>query len=149
MNYIKQDITKVTSGLIMHGVNCMGAMHSGVALAIKTKWPMIYDIFKTMPIGRDMLGQTHMISITDDLYVANCYTQLNYGYDKTVRYASIDAVQECIEACFLFAEANKFDISTPRIASDRGGLSWGDEVQPIFFTLNKQYIDVTVNVYYI
>lgn len=151
MKYIKQDITEVTSGLIIHGVNCLHKMGSGVALAIRNKWPDIYEIYMSMPSGREMLGQTHIMCVGDHpetLYVANCYTQLNYGYDG-VKYADIDAVEECMRSCFIFAEANDFDINTPRIASDRGGLDWDTEVEPIFIALNNEYPDVNVNVYYI
>ena len=155
MKYIKQNITEVETGLIMHGVNCLHKMGSGVALAIRKKWPDVYDIYMRMPSGREMLGQTHMICVKDrmiggpeGLYIANCYTQLNYGYDG-VKYADIDAVGACVRECFAFADANGFDINTPRIASDRGGLDWTTEVEPIFIVLNTEYPDVNVNVYYI
>lgn len=148
MKYIKQDITTVTSGLIMHGVNCLHAMGSGVALAIKTKWPIVYENYMNMPSGKDVLGVTHIMSVSEGLYVANCYTQLNYGYDGS-KYADVDALRDCIKDCFVFASANEFDINTPRIASDRGGLDWDWEVAPLFSMLNIEYPDVNVNVYHI
>jgi O-acetyl-ADP-ribose deacetylase (regulator of RNase III) len=81
MKVINENITTVTRGLIVHGVNCMGEMNSGVALALKEKWPEVYDLYIKMPTGKDMLGTTHVIRLGAGLYVANCYTQFQYGYD--------------------------------------------------------------------
>jgi O-acetyl-ADP-ribose deacetylase (regulator of RNase III) len=148
INYIKNDITKLSTGLIIHGVNCLGIMGSGVALAIKNKWPSVYKCYKQMPTGKQMLGQTHIISITNDLYIANCYTQLNFG-NTNKKYADINAVEECLSTCFNFADINKLKLCSPKIASDRGGLDWEREVKPIFLRLNNEYNNVEVAIYYI
>ena len=148
MIYMNQNITEVTSGLIIHGVNCLHKMGSGVALAIKNKWPIVYESYMNMPSGAEMLGQTHIISVAEGLYVANCYTQLNYGYDG-VKYANIDAVKECVRSCYNFADSNGYTLSTPLIGSDRGGLDWDTEVEPIFLALNIEYPDTEINVYHI
>ena len=46
MDFIQKDITTERHGLIIHGVNCQGVMGSGVALAIRNKWPVVYDEYK-------------------------------------------------------------------------------------------------------
>jgi O-acetyl-ADP-ribose deacetylase (regulator of RNase III) len=152
MKYVKQDITTLSYGLIVHGVNCLGVMGSGVALAIRNKWPIVYEKYKEMPTGKDMLGQTHIIYVSGDfgeeLYVANCYTQLNFG-SKPIKYASLDAVEKCLESCFAFADLHNLPICSAKIASLRGGLSWENEVEPIFLKLNNVYSDVNVTIYYI
>lgn len=48
MKYIKKDITTVNWGIIAHGVNCRGRMSSGVAAAIRSKWPIVYDKYREM-----------------------------------------------------------------------------------------------------
>lgn len=121
-------------------------MGSGVALAIKNKWPIVYESYMDMPSGKEMLGQTHIIHVAEGLYVANCYTQLNYGYDR-VKYADVDSVKECVRSCYNFADSNEYTISTPLIGSDRGGLDWDTEVEPIFLALNIEYPDMKINVY--
>lgn len=148
MRQVNQDITSVTHGLVVHGVNCMGAMNSGVALAIRTKWPEVYDIYKEMPVGNEMLGTTHMINLGQDLYVANCYTQFQFGYDGG-KYADIEAVEKCLTDCFAFADIHQLPICSAKIASDRGGLDWTTEVEPIFKRLNSEYSDTPVTIYYI
>ena len=49
MQIIEGDITLESSGLIIQGVNCQGAMGSGIALAIKNRWPEVYDAYKSHP----------------------------------------------------------------------------------------------------
>ena len=148
MNYINQDITEVITGIIMHGVNCMGEMNTGVADAIRRKWPDVYNCYRSMPTGKNMLGTTHLIRVGVGLYVANCYTQFQYGYDGS-RYANIEAVDECLQDCYNFAEIHKLPLCSVKIASDRGGLDWDTEIEPIFARLNSEYESVDVSIYYI
>lgn len=147
MKYIKQDITTVEHGIIVHGVNCLGVMGAGVALAIRYKWPEVYKRYKNMPTGKDMLGTTHIICVAENLYVANCYTQVNFGSDKNYRYADINSVEKCLSDCYSFAKVNELPICSVKIASLRGGLNWETEVEPIFSKLNMEYTDVNVTIY--
>lgn len=146
MKYKVQDITTVEDGLVIHGVNCLGVMGSGVALAIRNKWPTVYSSYKTMPTGKESLGVTQIVTVTPDLYVANCFTQLNFGNDGR-RYASLEAVDECLAECFDFAQISDLHIRTPKIASDRGGLDWESEVKPLFDKYMKMYKNVKVTLY--
>lgn len=43
---VEGDITDITEGLIVHQTNVNGAMGAGVALAIKKKWPLVYDEYR-------------------------------------------------------------------------------------------------------
>lgn len=43
---IEGDITDVTEGLIVHSCNTNGIFGAGVALAIKKKWPVVYEDYK-------------------------------------------------------------------------------------------------------
>lgn len=43
---ILKDITTVTRGIIIHGCNAQGVMGSGVALALKNKWPEIFGPYQ-------------------------------------------------------------------------------------------------------
>jgi O-acetyl-ADP-ribose deacetylase (regulator of RNase III) len=146
MKFVNQDITTVERGIVVHGVNCMGEMNSGVALAVKEKWPEVYNIYVEMPTGKDMLGTTHMIGVGAELYVANCYTQFQFGYDGGL-YADLESVEKCLTDCFAFADAHELPICAATIGSGRGGLDWDKEVEPIFIRLNRQYSDVPVTIY--
>lgn len=148
INYINEDITTVTEGVIIHGVNCQGVMGAGAALAIRNKWPIVYDIYRRGPKGKDMLGVTHFIGITEKLYVGNCYTQFSFGrHNKPA--ADIAAVKKCVAESYSFAHSMNMPLNTVKLASDLGGLSWSDDVEPIFQELIEEYPDTEVNVYYI
>lgn len=140
------DITKITSGIVAHGVNCQGVMGGGAALAIRNRWPAVYDAYKRMmkdisPGGRrNLLGNCHIIRVNDGLYVANCYTQEFYGGDGA-RYADPNAVRTALEFVFSNADAMELTVHAVKIASDLGGLDWNTEVLPIFEDLNSEYND--------
>jgi O-acetyl-ADP-ribose deacetylase (regulator of RNase III) len=146
MKYIQGDITEQTSGLIIHGVNCQGKMGSGVALAIKTKWPCIYDFYMAHTQGRDALGQIQVIPIEEGLFVANCWTQEFYGSDGK-QYAERSAVRRCLFEAFQFCEDNELVLKTPKIAAGLAGLDWETDVVPLFEMVQTFYPSVEVEVY--
>lgn len=142
---IKEDITTVKRGIIPHGVNCQGRMASGVAKAIKEKWPKVYDRFMKAEIGKEMLGKVDLVYIENDLVLVNCYTQEFYGRDGK-RYASLEAVQEALSSVFTIAAFRQLPVCMPKIGCGLGGLSWKKEVLPIVAELAANY-DVSVYVY--
>ena len=89
------DVTAPIRGIIGHGVNCQGVMGSGVAWAIRNKFPKAYEEYKALcdatPNKHDLLGTVQLVQISDDLYIANMFTQFSFGGDGQV-YASLDAV---------------------------------------------------------
>lgn len=142
INELYKDITEVTSGIVAHGVNCQRAMGSGVALAIKTKWPIIYEMYMT---SATTLGGVDVIEVGDLLYVANCYTQEFYGSGG--RYASVDAIKSSLRTTFETAKTYGIDVNLPKLGSDRGGLDWETEILPIITSLDEEFEDVTTNLY--
>lgn len=149
MKLIQGDITKERGNcVIAHGVNCQGVMGSGVAKAIKERWPIIYQCFLEAPTGPYMLGSAHFIRVEEDnTYVANCYTQEFFGKDGK-QYASLEALEKALESCFEFCQVEGLTLKAPKIGSGLGGLSWEHEVLPIFVRLNMQY-NVNVEIFYI
>jgi len=142
INELYKDITEVTTGIIAHGVNCQRVMGSGVALAIKTKWPIIYDVFMNSAAG---LGDADVIEISDFLYVANCYTQEFYGSGR--KYATTEAIESSLQIVFENAQTYNVPVNLPKIGSDRGGLDWDTEVLPIIQALDESFESVTTNLY--
>ena len=150
MNLVKQDITTVKRGIIPHGVNCQGVMGSGVALAIKNKWPNIFEEYKKQGKGEHLLGITHIIRVPDksDLFVANCYTQVYYGKDGK-KYADVNAVESCLDAVFFFAKTYDIPIHSPQLGGGLGGLNWNNEIMPIFELLIEKHDHHDVTIHYI
>lgn len=149
IHYINEDITTVTSGLVVHGTNCSGGFGSGVAGAIRKVWPIVYQTFCLYPPGGHLLGQFVPVQVTDTLVVGNCYTQLKFGNDGK-RYASPVAIQSSLTKAYQYASANNIkELIMPKIGSKLGGLSWTDEVEPIVKELASHFSHITTKVYYI
>lgn len=138
LTYINIDITTVPHGIIAHGTNCSHSFGSGVAGAIRKKWPNVYESFMRAPRGPKMLGTAHLIGVSsngsEDLFVANCYTQLNYGRDGK-RYADPNAIQTSLSQVFNWAQLFDLPLYMPKIGCGLGGLDWDTEVQPIVVQL--------------
>jgi O-acetyl-ADP-ribose deacetylase (regulator of RNase III) len=136
ISYINQDITKVPMGIIVHGVNCQGVMGSGVARAIRDKWPTVYDHYidkvtkdKDLTLERygPLLGSIQLVTIErEKLYVINAFTQDKFGKDGK-RYASYDAIDRCfyqIANLRLEEELKSLPVYIPQIGAGLGGGNW-------------------------
>lgn len=133
MKMIKKDITTVETGIIAHGVNCKIVMNSGVARAIRNRWPKVYERYSTLEPSEDLLGTTQIITIIEDrsqpLYVANCFTQTTYG--KTGQHANAAAIDKTLFDVASFASIRNVPVYIPQIGCGLGGLCWEQQVKPI------------------
>lgn len=123
------DLLTSSAQVILHQVNCQGAMNSGVAKAIRTKWPGVYVAYQyycDTKVDKDsLLGEALMVEMEPGRYIANLFGQGHYGYDGK-RYTSYDAV------CSGLGEAKNFilqngltSLALPwHMSSDRGGADW-------------------------
>jgi O-acetyl-ADP-ribose deacetylase (regulator of RNase III) len=137
ISYINQDITKVPMGIIVHGVNCQGVMGSGVARAIRDKWPTVYDHYidkvtkdKDLTLERygPLLGSIQLVTVErSNLYVINAFTQDKFGKDGK-RFVSYDAVDSCFkkifELCKDVDELKDLSVYIPQIGAGLGGGNW-------------------------
>jgi O-acetyl-ADP-ribose deacetylase (regulator of RNase III) len=139
MKYIKKDITTVTDGMVLHGCNCSGGFGSGVAGAIKRKWPLVEKMFRANTSPE--LGDIE-IMLTNGVYVANGYTQERYGLAK-IRYADPEAVNQVIRKAITFCHENKIEnLYMPKIGCGLGGLNWEKDILPLI-----ENIDTDINIY--
>lgn len=145
MRFKKQDITTVKEGLVIHGVNCQGVMGSGVAKAIKDKWPIIYEKYLDNGKGRHLLGSCHIITVNDNLYVGNCYTQFNFG-PGDIPYASVDAIRDALTGAFSWASTLGVALHSPMIGCGLGGLEWAN-VKDIYLDLIDEFAHDNVIIY--
>ena len=138
IHYVKGDITKSNCDIICHQVNCQGAMNSGVAKAIREKWPEVYEYYKVWcdreKDKANLLGEAQGILIDDNpnRYVGNLYAQYNYGYNGE-RYTNYEAFYNAIEQIAnQIADAPKATIAFPyKIGCVRGGANWSVILQMI------------------
>lgn len=139
MKYEKQDITTVEApAMIAHGVNCKRKMGSGVAKALYTKWPRVKEEY--LAFGAMKLGAVQTICVAPDLYVANCFTQVGFGYNGKP-YASTEAIKASLgRVCELIIRSPFLpnEVHIPRIGCGLGGLDWKD-VEPIILELEEKH----------
>ena len=144
--HVKCDILEIDCQVICHQVNCMGAMRSGVAKAIREKWPAVY---KTYLLGLKLKSETlGTISVTDvdkNKHVVNMYSQYEYGYDGK-RYTSYDAFCSCLEEIKAFAIYNDIkSIAFPyNIGCCRGGANWNVIYAMIESVLSDTELDIYI-----
>lgn len=128
IKYYDGDLLTSTATIIMHQVNCMGSMKSGVAKAISEKWPIVnekYVEFCSKFKDEGLLGKTQVVKVSDNQYVANLFGQNRYGYNG-VKYTSYDAVDEALKTLVKKMVANNINkLAMPyKMSSDRGGADW-------------------------
>ena len=122
------DITKVASGIIVHGCNAQGVMGSGVAKQLRAKYPDIFTdytnilrIFKD--IGDAPLGCVIWTDISPQLVIANAITQEFYGRDGG-KYVSYDAIDEAFKQVADSAKSLNMEINVPYLIG--AGLGGGN-----------------------
>jgi O-acetyl-ADP-ribose deacetylase (regulator of RNase III) len=134
MKYIKGDlITELEEGRIEalgHNCNCRKIMGSGIALALKNKWPEVYQADLDWDVEpRYRLGNITLAEIdADDLLIDtktifNLYGQETYGYGRMVNYEAIYTALEAMKNYCLQNGISK--VGFPYLmASDRAGGAW-------------------------
>lgn len=142
MKIINNDITEETEGLIIHGVNCQGVMGTGVALAIRNKWPIAYIDYKSACTeyrkSKVLLGKLQVSRIDDNLYIGNGFTQEYYGRDDKI-YADLRAVDLVLHKAFMWCYLNEMPLKSVQIGCGLGGLLWDIEVKPLFQKYEAQF----------
>lgn len=144
VRFENKDITTVDRGVICHGVNCQGAMNSGVAKFIRQQWPEVFTSYRKFindngGIGKHLLSRIDYVTIIDkQLYVANCFTQEFYGYDNKV-YAEAGAIVQSLSYAFNFAHRMNLPVYLPHIGGKRGGLNFYQDILPSIYHMADDY----------
>ena len=117
-------LQNVTSGVLLHGVNCIGVMGAGVAKGIKELYPSTFQIYKAhcTILKSSALGDV-LPTKQGDLKILNAFTQETVGGTRAVSYDAIDTVFHTIYCTAEFDPINK-DIHTVKIGGGLGGGSW-------------------------
>ena len=128
---IEGDLMNAQCDIIAHQVNCQGAFNSGVAKAIREKFPEVFEKYKNFCDRYTpdfLLGSIqYCILDNDDRLVVNLFAQKNYGYDGK-QYTNMLALKQCFERLHNLAEYfNKKTIALPyKIGCVRGGADWNE-----------------------
>ncbi len=123
IEYRKGNLLDVQEGIIVYGCNAQGVMGSGVALAIKNKYPECYRAYSS-PYENLFLGETLWYKVNENLWIANGITQENYGKDNK-RYVNYRAICRVFFEVFKHAYMSKMLVNFPKIGAGLGGGDWG------------------------
>lgn len=135
--------------LILHQVNCQGKMNSGVAKAIREKWPIVFEEYIKL-FSKDLfvvkLGICQPVSVTDNQKVINMFSQDNYGYDGKM-YTSYDAINTCLGKVKDYCVNNGYKrIALPyKMCCCRGGANW--DVIMAMIKANFEDSDITIEIW--
>ena len=141
---IKGDLLDAKEKIIAHQVNCQKRMNSGVAKAIREKYPIVFERYEET---KPKLGMVDFIcegEKTGEHYIANMYAQDRYGYDGK-QYTDYAAFRECCQTIAKLCRIIKSNtVAMPyKIGSDRGGADW-DKIMDI---LLEVFTDVDITLY--
>jgi len=102
---INKDILTVDEGVIVHSVNCLGAV-GGLAGAIARKWPKNAEQYKEYVRHRKssimLLGSVFEVNVAHNVIVANLFGQYGIGTGKqqTEYSALISGFKTIADTCF-------------------------------------------------
>ena len=154
INVIKGNLLDSDCDYICHQVNCMGKMNSGVAKAIREKWPVVFEEYqKAYNFAEDcsindkscqstiadyLLGESQFVNINDSQQVVNMFAQNGYGYDGK-RYTSYDAFWSCLGKIKSKVPKGSKIAFPYNIGCCRGGANWEVIYAMIVAVLNDDY----------
>lgn len=132
LTYEKLDVKTITSGMIVHGVNCQGVMASGIAKDIRDQWSGVFKPYKEACDAfqhnrADLLGNVVYYRVNSDLVIANMFTQETYGRVPGIVYADPVAIMNGLMKVVLKAEQDKLQVYCPKIGCGLGGLTWDND----------------------
>lgn len=162
---INKDILTVDKGVIVHSVNCIGAV-GGLAGAIARKWPKNAEEYRAhvkrqkLPIM--LLGRVFEVNVAHNVIVANLFGQNNVGTrERQTEYSALIAGFKSIASTVYLGndiETKDFgvigledvgnqlqDIYIPyKIGCGLGGADWNIVEEIINKTFEKSFNDVYI-----
>ena len=143
VNFYEGNLLDSGADLICHQVNCQGAMNSGVAKAIRQKWPQVYKEYSKLT-HLEMLGHIQTVYLGEEnghsKNVINMFAQYTYGYDGR-RYTSYDAFWSCLGEIRAQVPKGKTIAFPARIGCVRGGANWN-----VIYTMICEVLDEDYNI---
>ena len=154
INILEKDILYAEDQIIGHCCNTQNTMNSGVAKALRIRFPEIYqcDSAAYIKYGKELLGKCIMCDVVTDIenthirQIANLYGQPNYGYSGN-RYMDYEAMYQSLEQLKNYVRPSLVnEIGLPyNIGCNRAGGHW-----PIVLEMIKHIFEgtnITINLY--
>jgi O-acetyl-ADP-ribose deacetylase (regulator of RNase III) len=133
LSYHTGDICNSGADVIAHGCNCFNTMGSGVARALRAKWPRIYTTDKATVYGsKEKLGSFSVSTTPEGPTLFNLYSQYRYGTDQIqLDYMALaNALQKMNDWLNAVDPDKKLTVALPRIGCGFAGGDW-NRVRPM------------------
>lgn len=145
ISYIKGDLFTSTSLALAHGVNCIGAMGSGIAVEFRERYPDMYLSYRTLCKNKKLkLGMVYLYKDQNSgRYIFNLATQDQPGANAEL-WAVVATMTKAVNKC---KELGLPEIALPKIASGIGGLDFLTQVKPELEKIADQIPTVNLIVY--
>lgn len=118
------NILSVNEGIIVQGCNAQGVMGSGVAKAIRERYPIVYEIYNRAFREHGLtVGSVVNVSVKQSLVVASAITQEFFGKENK-KYVSYSGISEAFCTIARHANESKSDVHYPLIGAGLGGGDW-------------------------
>lgn len=148
----KGSMLDASEDIIVHQVNCQGKMGRGLAVDIRMKWPVVYDVYKTMCDNTDdkrsLLGQVLIWKVASDgnknKTIANVFGQCDYGRAKKV-YTVYEALKNGLDYIAQMAKREGLTVAIPYgIGCGLGGGDWDGIVLPMILDIFEDVDGVSI-----
>ncbi len=138
----KGDMLNVGKGILVHGCNNQGVMGSGIAKAIRDRYPKVfkdYDYFmKSGYKPPDRMGRVVLTTLKErELYVISGITQNEYGNDKTKVYVDYKAMEHVFREANYYAQNYNLDLHFPLIGCGLANGDWNKVSEIIEKVVNR------------
>lgn len=135
MTVLVGNILDLTEGVIIQQVNAQGVMGSGIAKAIRDKWPVVWDeytarigpAYTQKNSGADLLGTVIITQVEPRVIIASMVGQQFFRKKNDPegrRYTSYDALDVAFTELAGLLRGLDVQLHYPLLGSDRGGAHW-------------------------
>ncbi len=138
IEYVTGDLLQSPELFILQGCNAQGVMGSGVAKAIRDRYPEVFNQYRAEYDERGLrLGQTIWVNC-DPHVVINAITQEFYGREEGRRYADYDAIETAIQEIDSLMVGLDSRVAMPLIGAGLAQGSWA-VISDIIETNSKNF----------
>jgi len=131
--------------ILAHCCNNLFIMGSGVALALKRKWPKVYKEYKEWRNKNPQLGDVQFVKVTPDIAVANILGQEGIGIKDGIAPVRYGAMDKGFKKIAETAKKYGASVHLPfKCASDRAGGEWSKIEEMIRNNLCEQDVEVII-----
>lgn len=143
---INGDLLDATEDIIGHQTNTKGVWGSGIAKAIKDRYPEAYLQYQLSchEYGDKLLGLCWMTKVDEARVVANLFGQTTFGRNKNVVYTDYNALRSALQS--LKIRAKKFGYSVALPYNIGCGLANGDW-NVVYGIIEEVFRDYEVSLY--